>query len=271
VIGIVTEPASAANNLWWVRIDTDYGTGWVAESFLTSADGGNPGTDCYFSPGDAVYVDTDGINLRTTASTSGGRVAVLYTNEKATVIDGPASADGFTWYKLESTKGTGWGVAQYLALGTTDPGSVSGFRPGDTVVVTTDAVSVRASAGLGGSRVTILTTRATATVLEGPRKADGYSWIKVKAGSNQGWAVSDYFGISASSGIAPGSNARVIDGELNLRAEPGANARVIGVLGDGATVNVIVGPRSAGGFTWVRVTSSRFGTGWCVTKYLEKA
>jgi uncharacterized protein YgiM (DUF1202 family) len=274
IVGRVTEPSSAANNMWWVRIDTAYGIGWVAEAFLASVGGDDDddsGSSRSFSVGDTVYIDTDGINIRSTPGTSGTRVAVLFTNEKAKVVDGPRDADGYVWYKLQSAKGTGWGVSRYLGLGSTDAGSGTRIAVGDTVAVDTDGINLRAEPGLSGSRVTVLYTNATANVVDGPRKVDGYTWYKLRAGNDQGWGVGTYLREVAGASLSAGMKAKVIDGELNLRSEPGTGARVVGVLADAAIVEVIDGPRSANGYAWLRVSSARFGAGWCVARYLVKA
>jgi uncharacterized protein YraI len=63
----------------------------------------------------------------------------------------------------------------------------------------------------------------------------------------------------------------VFDGELNLREAPGTGSSVIGVLADGAYVDILDGPESADGYDWVRVNSSRFGSGWCVADFLAQS
>lgn len=271
ITGTVTEPPSEESNLYWARIDTAYGIGWVAEAFLEYAseeDDSGSGSRS-FSIGDTVYVDTDGINLRSEPNTGGDRVTILYTNDTATVVDGPAEADGYVWYQLESSQGTGWGVSRFLALGSADPGTSRSLSIGDIVAVDTDGINLRESPGLSGSQVTVLHEGAEGTVIDGPTQADGYSWVRLETTQGSGWGVATYLTRDIAA-FAIGVQARVIDGELNLRASGSTGAETIGVLADGAIVEVLDGPVSNEGFDWVRVSSSRYGAGWCVTEYLAR-
>ncbi|MDQ3442432.1 MAG: SH3 domain-containing protein [Chloroflexota bacterium] len=271
IAGTVTDGPIAASNLYWVRIDTDFGTGWVAEAFLTPTEAEESESSRSFNIGDTVYIDTDGINIRTSPSASSSVVTVLYTNETATVVDGPRAADGYVWYRLEAGPSTGWGVSRYLGLGTADPAGNQAFAIGDVVAVDTDGINLRSTPGVEGSRVAVLYTNEQATMVDGPRNADGYDWIKLDTGSATGWAVAYLLRLEVNAGLTAGATARVFDGELNLRDGPGTGNAVIGVLADGAYVDILDGPESANGYDWVRVNSARFGSGWCVVDYLARS
>jgi uncharacterized protein YgiM (DUF1202 family) len=268
--GRVIDGPAEASNLYWVRIDTDYGTGWVADAFLAPADSGDSGSSRSFETGNTVYIDTDGINIRTSPGTSSDVVTVLFTNETATVVDGPETADGYVWYQLESDRGTGWGVSRYLGMGAADPAGNGQFSTGDVLAVATDGVNLRSTPGMDGSRVRVLYTDELATVIDGPRNVDGYDWLKLQSGQDAGWAVAYLFRREQNAGLIPGMTVRVIDGELNLRDAPGTDSDVIGVLADGAYVEIVDGPEAADGYDWVRVNSSRFGSGWCVSEFLAR-
>lgn len=67
-----------------------------------------------------------------------------------------------------------------------------------------------------------------------------------------------------------GDTARVFDGELNLRASGSLGAEIIAVLPDATYVEVLEGPEDADGYTWYRVSSSRYGTGWCAAEWLAR-
>ncbi|MDQ3653822.1 MAG: SH3 domain-containing protein [Chloroflexota bacterium] len=271
ISGTVVDGPVATSNLYWIRVDTDYGTGWMAEAFLASADAEETESSRSFDIGDTVYIDTDGINIRTSPGTSSDVVSVLYTNETAMVVDGPRTADGYVWYRLDAANGTGWGVSRYLGLGTADPAGSSQFGIGDIVAVDTDGINLRSEPGLSGARVMVLYADQQATVIDGPRNEDGYNWLKLDAGSESGWVVAYLLRREASAGLAPGITARVFGGELNLREAPGTGSSVIGALADGAYVDILDGPESADGYDWVRVNSSRFGSGWCVADFLARA
>ena len=271
ITSTVTDGPVAASNLYWVRIDTDFGTGWVAEAFLALADAEESGSSQSFDIGDTVYIDTDGINIRTSPGTTSSVVTVLYTNETATVVDGPRMADGYVWYRLEAANGTGWSVSRYLGLGVADPAGNQAFAIGDVVAVDTDGINLRFAPGMSGSRVTVLYANEPATMVDGPRTVDGYDWIKLDTGSATGWAVAYLLRLEAKAGLTAGSTARVFDGELNLREGAGTGYAVIDVLADGAYVDIVDGPKSANGYEWVRVNSARFGSGWCVVDYLARS
>ena len=60
-----------------------------------------------------------------------------------------------------------------------------------------------------------------------------------------------------------GQTARVIEGELNLRSAAGTGNRWWRSFRTAPTSMCSTAPKSAGGIEWVRVSSSRYGTGWC--------
>ncbi len=269
ISGLVTEPPSAADNMYWARIETSYGTGWVAEAFLSPANGESDEPNPTFADGDRVFIDTDGINLREAPSTAGERVTILYRNDTGTVLDGPTEADGYVWYQLETSQGTGWGVARYLSLDESDPAGIAAYGIGDAVEVTTDRLHLRKTPGTDQVSVVVITTGVTGIVLDGPRSADGYTWYQIETDAGTGWGVSDYLGLTSNAATS-GTRARVIDGELNLRDTPDASGAVLAVLPDGAIVDVLDESETGDGHEWVKVFSSTYGSGWCVSDYLER-
>lgn len=269
ISGRLTEGPQPASNLNWFRIETNYGSGWCVEPFLTSSSSLARQTVPVI--GDTVYVDTDGINLRNGPGTAGTVMAVLFQAETGYVVDGPVESDGNAWVKLETQRGTGWGAVQYLGIGMPDPGNGLKFAVGDSVAVNTDAVNVRRTASLDGEIVKVMLSDEVMTILDGPRSAYGYTWFQVRADTGDGWAVGQYFRLEQAIGLAPGRSAKVVEGELNLRTGPGTANDVIAVLADGSMVDVIDGPETGDDATWFRVRSSRFGTGWCSSDYLVRA
>lgn len=269
ITGRVIDPPSAADSMYWARIETNYGTGWVAEAFLAPANGADDEPAQTFSTGDRVFIDTDGINLRETPSTDGTRVTILYRNDTGTVLDGPTEADGHVWYQLETSQGTGWGVGRYLSIDESDPAGIAAFAIGDEVEVTTDRMHLREAPGQGSASVTVIATGATGVVIDGPRTTGGYTWYQIETEDNTGWGVGDYLGRRSNSATS-GSSARVIDGELNLRDTPDSSGAVLAVLPDGAIVEVLDETEIGGGYQWVKVFSSTYGSGWCVSDYLER-
>lgn len=62
---------------------------------------------------------------------------------------------------------------------------------GDTVLVT-DALNVRQGSGTSYNIVTTLQPETTATVIDGPRSADGYTWFDIKGSFGTGWVAADW-------------------------------------------------------------------------------
>jgi hypothetical protein len=162
-------------------------------------------------------------------------------------------------------------VSQYLGKGQAAPGTTSPIKPGDVVAVDTDGIRLRETAGLDGRWIDTLYTDEEAVVIGGPTSVDGYDWLQLRQGGVEGWGAATYLRRVGKAWIGAGHRARVIEGELNLRSGAGTSNPVIAILADGSYVDVLENPRSANGYEWVRVSSSRFGSGWCVTRYLVRA
>jgi uncharacterized protein YgiM (DUF1202 family) len=110
----VSDGPISADGYTWYYVSTDQGDGWVAGEYLASTV--TVASDLGLEIGASVYVDTDGLNLRDDAGTSGSVLAVFETGAAATILDGPVSADGYTWYYVTSDAGDGWVAGDYLAL-----------------------------------------------------------------------------------------------------------------------------------------------------------
>ena len=94
----------------WYQVETDAGSGWVAGDYLTAAALGGSG----FGAGTAVVVDTDGLNLRAAAGLAAAIVTELANGTTATITADPVDADGYTWYPVATSAGSGWVAGAYL-------------------------------------------------------------------------------------------------------------------------------------------------------------
>ena len=105
----------AADGYNWYRVDAMGAVlGWVAGEFLAQGDA--PGD--IFSPGEAVVVSTDWLNLRSWPGLDADVVDVLPYGTRVTVTGLPANPtdDGYLWVGIETTDGArGWVVGMYLA------------------------------------------------------------------------------------------------------------------------------------------------------------
>jgi N-acetylmuramoyl-L-alanine amidase len=148
------------------------------------------------------------------------------------------------------------------------------FAVGDTVVVDTDALNLRADVGTDADVVTVLENGTTATVTDGPQDADGYTWYKLDvADGSAGWAAGDFLALAGAQdpGFAEGDRVAVVDGALNLRDDAGLSANILDVMADGSTATVLSGPVSADGLPWYQLDTDDYGQGWAAGGFLALA
>ena len=225
--------------------------------------------------GESVVVGTDGdpVNLRAAASLSAGILAEVPAGTTATVVDGPVSADGYTWYALDVAGTTGWSAGEFLTTTTAAASDALGFAAATEVVVATDVLNLRDAAGLAGGIVAELPTGTAATVVAGPESVDGYAWYQVETALGSGWAAGEFLSAAATTtgtGFGVGTSVLVDADALNLRAEAGVAGAVIAELPGGTGASVIGGPVEADGYTWYQVETFA-GTGWVADEFLVLA
>lgn len=148
----------------------------------------------------ARIVAGGGLNIRQQPGTNSPIVTRLGFNQRVLVTEGPASADGFTWWRLDDEQGNvGWGAAgdendDWISadVGTAQPVSRSP-RVGDRVVVTLEGgqLTVRALPGRASNQVAQVNTGSEFTVIAGPQSADGFIWYQIRSddGQIEGWAA----------------------------------------------------------------------------------
>lgn len=112
-IGEITNGPDVADDQLWFEVRAALVTGWVAAPYLEQTDAAAPEA---FSPGDAVLVSDGPVNLRQQADNGAAILAELQTGDHGTILNGPVSWNGYTWYEIETSQGTGWVVGSYLSL-----------------------------------------------------------------------------------------------------------------------------------------------------------
>jgi uncharacterized protein YgiM (DUF1202 family) len=159
-----------------------------------------PGTA--LAKGQPARVTTeDGLNLRDKPATSGQLITRLGGGQRVTVIDGPVSADDFTWWKIDDGQGNiGWAVqgdkdGDWLSpkLGDPQP-SNRAPKVGERVQVTTETdqlLTIRATPGRDAPILAQVGNGKQYTVVAGPQSADGFTWYQIRSddGSLVGWAA----------------------------------------------------------------------------------
>lgn len=109
---IDSEPVEADELLWYrVNLGNREIFGWVAGEFLVVV--ADPPV---IAVGDMIAVNTDILTVRATAGLDGEAIDTIAWGAAATVIDGPAEADGFTWVQIESDEVTGWVASAWLIV-----------------------------------------------------------------------------------------------------------------------------------------------------------
>ncbi|MDQ3043776.1 MAG: SH3 domain-containing protein, partial [Chloroflexota bacterium] len=273
---------TATGGLDWYQVSGPIGSGWAASIiFQRSSSSPAPPAAGRFAIGERVEVDTDALNLRSTASTSGTVIVAMPEGTQGTVVDGPQSGGGYAWYRLETSYGTGWAVDSFLANATssepTPPPTTGKFQIGDAVSVNTDALNLRVSAGTSAAVVATMPFGTAGVVIGGPQAANGYTWNQLRTGLGTGWAA-DSFLIPGVTNEPPPSSAKFQIGDrvsvstdaLNLRNDAGTSAAIVTVLGTGQTGDVLGGPRAANGYNWYQLRTSS-GTGWAADVFLSLA
>lgn len=281
---IVGGPTTGSGYTWWQFRTSAYGTGWAAQDWLaaTSAPGpdpdpGTPAPGGKFDAGDSVRV-TEALNMRSGPSTGNGVTTVLPAGTTGTVISGPRSGSGYTWWEIRTSRGTGWVAQNWLAASgsTGDPGTPAPspdgrFDDGDSVRVTA-SLNIRSGPSTSNSVITILSSGTTGVVVSGPRTGSGYTWWQIRTGGRTGWVAQDWLAAAGASG--PPASDKFDSGEsvqvtesLNMRTAAGTNNAVIATLPPGTTGAVTDGPASASGYTWWEIDTSR-GTGWVAENWL---
>ena len=146
----------------------------------------------------ARIVAPGGLNMRGTPSTGGALIVQVGTGQIVSILDGPTSADNFTWWQVDDGQGSvGWvadgdGDTEWLSPKIGEPQPVNRTpQVGDRVQVSIQ-LSVRAQPGTGAVLLTQTSPGQQFTVLAGPQNADGFSWFQIRSddGSVEGWAAS---------------------------------------------------------------------------------
>jgi N-acetylmuramoyl-L-alanine amidase len=104
--------SDSADGYTWSEIETASGTtGWVVADYLTS-----DSSQLALTIDAVATVNTDELNLRDTASLSGSVIGTLATGDTVTILSASEAADGYLWYEVDSTLGTGWVAGEFLAV-----------------------------------------------------------------------------------------------------------------------------------------------------------
>jgi hypothetical protein len=142
-----------------------------------------------------------GLNMREEPRTDGELITRLGAGQRVSVVEGPVTADGFTWWRVDEGQGVvGWvaqgdGETQWLIprVGELQLAERSP-RVGDRVRVTTQPgqlLTVRSMPGTSAAEVTRVESGSEFSVVAGPQSANGFIWFQIRSddGQVEGWAA----------------------------------------------------------------------------------
>jgi|GEM_PF-2501710 len=187
---VVDGPVNADGYTWYeIKVPEGAGLGWAAADFLAEGPGDGGGGDGW-APGTEVMTTSD-LNLRSGPGTSYGIIATYGGNERATVVDGPTSAEGYAWYQVEvqADGNVGWFASEFLEIASTEP-------TGDRLRVVDGLLNLRSEPGTESSVIAGLPTGTIVVILDSSFvEADGYIWMNVSLESNPetvGWIAQGF-------------------------------------------------------------------------------
>jgi len=184
--GIIGGPQSAEGFDWYM-IGIEGVSGWMAADFLAE---GWVGDDGGWDPGDYVMTTTD-VNLRSGPGTGNRIIATYGDNEAATVLSGPTTANGYSWYEVEmwADGNVGWMAGEFL--------EVARFEPtGSRLRVVDGSLNLRENPGIAGRIITTLATGEVVVIRDASFAiVDGYTWANVYVERNPeltGWVAREF-------------------------------------------------------------------------------
>lgn len=162
---------------------------WVKVSSSNSSGGSNSGNADPIGTG---TVNTACLNVRSGAGTGYSRVGYLYSGNSVSIL----KDCGNGWYQISYGNGSAYVCAEYISRGNAGSSDSGSNDTQTTGIVTADALNVRSGAGTGYSRLGLLYSGNSVTIL-----GSSNGWYKISYGNGVGYVSAEY--VSTSNG---GSN-----------------------------------------------------------------
>ena len=335
---VLQGPTRIDNFDWYQIRLADGSTGWVAAQYMRAGGSGSgtvtptrtatPGTRTPtatrtvttsgdWAIGDTFQVTTY-INFRSAPGYAGAIIGTLTVGTTGTIIGNIQNVNDLEWSQIRTSTGaTGWVATQYIAKTGSAPTGTPTTSPSATrtpVATQTSTAGVTSVAGQlyrTTTRVnlrqtpttsgTILSTLASGTIMTSLGDsvfADGYTWLRVQAGTTTGWIAMGYIAPTGGTGSTPTGVATVtrtpssvppsatrtqtsqstevsstagalyrITTRVNIRVAPSTSANILATLSSGTVVTSLGDTIEANGHTWLRV-SDGVRIGWISVRYM---
>ena len=209
----------------WYRVEVSGKTGYVSSQYISVTG----------------EVSASSLNMRSTPSTSGSKVASLSSGSTVNILE---SLDG--WYRVEVNGKTGYVSSQYISLAESQSPAVTSPTTQEsnfTGTVTASSLNMRSTPSTSGSKVTSLSSGTKVNILE---SLDG--WYRVEVNGKTGYVSSQYISPveSQSPAATPptttqesGLTGKVTASSLNVRSTPATSGSKITSLASGTQVNIL--------------------------------
>ena len=224
------------NPAGWSKVQAGGVTGFIRSDFLKFPIGNTP----------ATFRTTDGVNLRSSASTDSNILSTVVAGTSVEVLEhNPAG-----WSKVRISGTNGFIRSDFLTRGGSGGGSASGSASGSTepaiatLKTVGNGVNFRSSSTTESSVIRSLSANTSVEVLE--NLSNG--WSKVRHNGTVGYIRSDL--LTGGSTSAPATiTLRTVGNGVNFRAGPSTSHEKIGTLAANTSVEVI---EQANGWSHVR-------------------
>lgn len=134
-----------------------------------------------------------------------------------------------------------------------------------------DRLNVRSGPGLDFDVVFQLDPGSLVTLLEGPRKVDGYAWWNIRdEDGNVGWSVERVDEEQTLQlALLVGDDAVITTGgdKLNVRTGAGTGNDLAFQIDEGARVTLLEVPEVANGFRWWKIRTEDGQEGWTIDRF----
>lgn len=164
----------------WYKISGGGYTGYVSGEWVKVS--GNSSSDSSDAqPIGTGTVNTACLNVRSGAGTGYSRVGYLYSGNSVSIL----KECGNGWYQISYGSGSAYVCAEYISTGSDSGDSDGGEQT--TGIVTADALNVRSGAGTGYSRLGLLYSGNSVTIL-----GSSNGWYKISYRNGVGYVSAEY-------------------------------------------------------------------------------